>query len=181
MASRFDLRPDRIAIGGDSAGGNMAGVLPVLCRQRQGPALAGQILICPVTAYLGGTASYSSNATGFGLDASFMPWMWGQYLSSPQEGQDYRVALLRTPDLTHRPPALVITAEYDLLRDDGEQLAERLREARVPVLATRYSGMVHGFLDYRGLVQEGWDAIDEVARTLRRWFEIPDRFRSVTP
>ncbi|HLY76542.1 MAG TPA: alpha/beta hydrolase [Thermoplasmata archaeon] len=180
-ARRFDLRADRIAIGGDSAGGNMAGVLAVLSRQRRGPALAGQILICPVTAYVGDTPSYSSNATGFGLEASFMPWMWGQYLSSPQEGQDYRVALLRTPDLTHVPPALVITAEYDLLRDEGEQLVERLRAAAVPVHATRYRGMVHGFLDYRGLVQEGWDAIDEIARTLRRWFELPDPVRYVNP
>ncbi|MGA7846121.1 MAG: alpha/beta hydrolase [Thermoplasmata archaeon] len=168
-ARRFQLRPDRIAIGGDSAGGNMAAVLAVLTGYRRGPELMGQILICPVTAYTPDTPSYSTNGTGFGFEASFMPWMWDHYLTSPRQGQDYRVAVLRTPDLSHVAPALVITAEYDLLRDEGEQLADRLREAGVPTQATRYNGMIHGFLDYRGLVQEAGDAIDEIAGTLRRW------------
>lgn len=167
----FDLAIDGIAVGGDSAGGNMAAVLSVLARNRRGPSIAGQILICPVTAYFPGTPSYAANASGFGLDASFMPWMWAQYLSSPRQGEDPRVAPLRTPELSHVAPALVITAEYDLLRDEGEAFAERLRQAGVPTQATRYEGMIHGFLDYRGIVQEGWDAIDEIARTLRRWFK----------
>jgi acetyl esterase len=165
----FNLDRDRIAVAGDSAGGNMAAVLSVLTRDRQGPPLVGQILICPVTAYFPDTPSYTTNATGFGLDATFMPWMWEQYLASPKQGDDSRVAPLRTPDLARVAPALVITAEYDLLRDEGERLAERLREAGVPTQVTRYNGMIHGFLDYRGIVQEGWDAINEIARTLRRW------------
>jgi acetyl esterase len=168
----FDLARGRIAVGGDSAGGNMAAVLSVLSRDRGGPALAGQVLLCPVTRYLPDTPSYSTNASGFGLDASFMPWMWEQYLVSPNQGEDPRVAPLRTPDLSHVAPALVITAEYDLLRDEGEAFAERLRQAQVPTRATRYSGMIHGFQDYRGVVREGWDAIEEIARTLRQWFEV---------
>lgn len=170
-AQRFGLRPDQMAVGGDSAGGNLAAVLAVLARDRKGPPLSGQVLICPVTAYFPQTLSYSSNATGFGLDASFMPWMWDQYLASPQQGMDPRVAPLQTPDLSRVAPALVITAEYDILRDEGEQLAERLRAAGVPTQCSRYNGMIHGFLDYRGIVSEGWDAIDEIARTLQRWFE----------
>jgi acetyl esterase/lipase len=170
-ARRFGLRPDQIAIGGDSAGGNMAAVVAVLARDRGGPRLAGQLLICPVTAYFPNTPSYAANGVGFGLDASFMPWMWEQYLTSPAEGQDPRVAPLRTPDLSRLPPALVITAEYDLLRDEGEQYADRLREAGVPTQATRYAGMIHGFLDYRGIVREGWEALEEIATTVRRWFE----------
>ena len=170
-AKRFDLRADRIAIGGDSAGGNMSAVLAVTTRDRRGPPLVGQVLICPVTAYYPNTPSYTANGTGFGFEAAFMPWMWDQYLSSPRQGRDHRVAPLGTPDLSHLAPALVLTAEYDLLRDEGEQYAERLRQAGIPVQCTQYHGMVHGFLDYRGIAQEGWDAIIEIAKTLRNWYE----------
>jgi acetyl esterase len=97
--------------------------------------------------------------------------MWEQYLTSPKQGEDPRVAPLRTPELSYVAPALVITAEYDLLRDEGEAFAERLSPAGVPTQATWYNGMIHGFLDYRGIIREGWDAIEEVARTLRHWFE----------
>jgi acetyl esterase len=167
----FRLRPDRMAIGGDSAGGNMAAVLSVLARDRGGPALSGQLLICPVTACFPGTPSYAANATGFGLEAAFMPWMWTQYLTSKRQEEDPRVAPLRTSDLSHVAPALVITAEYDILRDEGEMFADRLRDAGVPTRSTRYKGMIHGFLDYRGIVREGWDAIEEIVLTVRRWLE----------
>lgn len=169
-AARFDLRPDRIAVAGDSAGGNMSAVLALDTRDRRGPALVGQVLVCPVTAYYPSTPSYAANAAGFGFEAAFMPWMWDQYLSSPRQGRDHRVAPLGNPDLSRVAPALVITAEYDLLRDEGEQYAERLSQAGVPVRSTRYAGMVHGFLDYRGIAQEGWDAIAEIAQTLQQWF-----------
>jgi acetyl esterase len=170
IARRFRLRSDQIAVGGDSAGGNMAAVLCVLARERKGPPLVGQVLICPVTAYLPDTPSYAAYGTGFGLDAAFMPWMWEQYLASPRQGQDPRVAPLRTPDLSGVPPALVITAEYDVLRDEGELFADRLRQAGIPTQATRYNGMIHGFPDYRGIVPEGRYAIEEIAATLHRWF-----------
>jgi acetyl esterase/lipase len=170
VQKRFNLDARHVAVGGDSAGGNMSAVVSVLTKYRRGPQLVGQVLICPVAAYYPDTASYSENATGFGFEASFMPWMWDRYLTSPRQGQDYRVAPLRTPDLTQVAPALVITAEYDLLRDEGEQYADRLRAAGVPTQSTRYKGMVHGFLDYRGIAQEGWDAVNEIAESLRRWF-----------
>jgi acetyl esterase len=169
-ARRFNLRRGKVAIGGDSAGGNMSAVLSVTSRDRGGPPLAGQLLICPVVAYLPKTDSYSANAAGYGLDATFMPWMWAQYLESSRQGADPRVAPLLTGDLHGVAPALVITAEYDILRDEGEQYADRLRAAGVPTRATRYNGVIHGFLDYRGLVPQGWQAIDEIATTLRNWF-----------
>jgi acetyl esterase/lipase len=168
-ARRFDLRPDEIVVGGSSAGGNMAAVLAVMTRDQAGPPLAGQVLIYPVTGYFPETLSYTENATGFGFDASFMPWMWEQYLASPKQGHDPRVAPLLTSNLAHVAPALVLTAEYDLLRDEGEQYAARLDQAGVPTQMTRYNGMIHGFLDYRGIVPEGWSGIEEVARTVRRW------------
>jgi acetyl esterase len=170
-ARRFDLRPGQIAVGGDSAGGTMSAVLAALTRDRHGPALWGQILICPVTAYQPNTPSYTENGTGFGFETSFMPWMWDQYLASPREGEDWRVAPLRIRDPSGLPPTLVITAEYDPLRDEGELFADRLRSGGVPTQSTRYAGMVHGFLDYRGIVREGGDALDEIAQTLRRWFD----------
>lgn len=169
VAERFGLRPDAIAVGGTSAGGNLAAVAAILARDGGGPRLSGQALIYPVTAHDPDTPSYRENAHGYGLEVEFMPWMWAQYLSAPEQGQDPRVAPLRTPDLQGVAPALVITAEYDLLRDEAEQFADRLREAGVPTRSTRYLGMVHGFIDYRGLCHEGWDALDEIAGCLRQW------------
>lgn len=171
-ARRFNFLPGEIAIGGDSAGGNMAAVLSAMTRDDHGPSLAGQVLICPVAGYYPNTPSYAANGTGFGLDASFIAWMWTQYLATPKQGHDPRVAPLLAPNLSHVAPALVITAEYDLLRDEGELYAARLQEAGVPTQMTRYNGMVHGFQDYRGIVPEGWAVIDEVARTLKRWFKM---------
>jgi acetyl esterase len=169
VARRLGVRHDQIVVGGDSAGGNMAAVLAGSDSVPRGPPLIGQILICPVTAYFPKTPSYTAYGAGYGLESGFISWMWEQYLDSPRQGEDPHVAPLRIPDLSHAPRALVITAEYDLLRDEGEQYADRLREAGVPTQSTRYDGVIHGFQDYRGLVQEGWDAIEEIAQTLRRW------------
>jgi acetyl esterase len=171
VGRRWNLDSGRVALAGDSAGGNMSAVVCVQARDRHGPRPRAQILIYPVTDYFPDTPSYRDNATGLGLDASFMPWMWAQYLRSPADGADPRVAPLRTRDLSALPPATVITAEYDILRDEGELFAGRLQEAGGAATVTRYAGMVHGFLDYRGIVREGWDAIDEVASALRRSFE----------
>lgn len=168
-AQRLELDRDRLAVGGTSAGGNLAAVASIMARDRGGPRLSGQVLIYPVTAHEPATPSYRDNAHDYGLDVAFMPWMWTQYLSSPREGSDPRVSPLQAPDVSRLPPALVITAEYDLLRDEAEEYGDRLRDAGVPMQCTRYLGMVHGFLDYRGLCHEGWDALDEVARGLRRW------------
>ncbi len=170
-AERLGLDGERLSVGGTSAGGNLAAVVSVLARDRGGPRLSGQLLIYPVTAHLPDTVSYRENAHGYGLESEFMPWMWAQYLSSPDQGSDPRVSPLVTTDVARLPPALVITAEYDLLRDEAEQYADRMRDAGVPTQCTRYLGMIHGFLDYRGLCHEGWDALDEVAGCLRRWRE----------
>lgn len=167
---RFELRSDQIAVTGTSAGGNMAAVLAAQWRATDGPRLVGQILVYPVTGYFPDTPSYRENARGFGLEAEFITWMWEQYLRSPSDGHDTRVVPLRQTHLSGLPPALVLTAEYDLLRDEAEEYARRLSDAGVRTRISRYQGMVHGFLDYRGIVQEGWDALDEIAGALRQWF-----------
>ncbi|MCI4360586.1 MAG: alpha/beta hydrolase, partial [Thermoplasmata archaeon] len=169
-AVRLQIDPGKIAVAGDSVGGNMAAVVCLLARERQGPAISAQVLICPVTAHEPDTPSYRENATGYGLEGSFMPWMWTQYLRGPEDAADPHVAPLRARDLGHLPPALGITAEYDLLRDEGEEYGERLRAAGVSAQVTRYPRMPHGFLDYRGLVDEAWDALDEIGAMLRGVF-----------
>jgi len=169
-AARLQIDPDRIAVAGDSVGGNMAAVVCVLSRDRGGPKISAQVLICPVTAYEPDTPSYREFAEGFGLSVSFMPWMWTQYLRGPEDAADPHVVPLRARDLARLPTALVITAECDILRDEGEEYGERLRAAGTQAQVTRYPRMPHGFLDYRGLVDEGWDALDEIGAMLRKTF-----------
>lgn len=170
VAARLGTDPTRIAVAGDSVGGTLAAVVSLLARERTGPKLAGQILICPVTAYYPETPSYAAYAKGFGFEATFMPWMWERYLRSPEDGKDPHVAPLNELDLAGLPPALVITAEYDFLRDEGEAYGRGLQDAGVPSQVTRYPGMPHGFIDYRGLADAGWDALDEIGAWLRARF-----------
>ena len=170
VAARLGTDPNSIAVAGDSVGGNLAAVVSLLARERSGPKLAGQVLICPVTAYFPDTPSYSANAKGYGFEGGFMPWMWERYLRTPEDGKDPHVAPLNEPDLSGLPPALVITAEYDLLRDEGEAYARGLRDAGVLTQATRYPGMPHGFIDYRGIADAGWDALDEIGAWVRARF-----------
>jgi acetyl esterase/lipase len=169
-AARLQIDPERIAVGGDSVGGTMAAITCVLARERGGPRISAQVLICPVTAYEPDTPSFREFATGFGLEASFLPWMWSQYLRGPADAADPHAVPMRNVDLSHLPPALVLTGECDLLRDEGEEYGERLRAAGVEAQITRYPRMPHGFLDYRGLVDEGWDALDEIGEMLRKVF-----------
>ncbi|HEY6237620.1 MAG TPA: TA0938 family protein [Thermoplasmata archaeon] len=164
---RLQSDPRRLIVAGDSVGGNMAAVVSLLTKELGGPKLAGQILICPVIDYFPQNASYREKAKGFGLDAEFFPWMWSQYLRTPDDGRDPHVVPALAADLSGLPPALVITAECDVLRDEGEQFADRLEASGVPVQASRYAGMIHGFIDYRGIVEEGWDALDEIGSWIR--------------
>src|SRR4051795_9380505 len=120
-AAEIGADPARIAIAGDSAGGNMAAVIALRLRDEGGPALCGQLLLYPVTDYhTPGTRSYEQNAEGYGLTRDTMKWFWDNYLSSPSEAAHPRASPLRAPDLSGLPPTLVVTAEYDPLRDEGE-------------------------------------------------------------
>jgi acetyl esterase len=111
----------RVAVAGDSAGGNMAAVTALRLRDEGGPALCGQLLLYPVTDYhTPGTPSYQENAEGYGLTRDTMKWFWDHYLSDPSEGAHPHASPLRAPDLSGLPPALLVTAEYDPLRDEGE-------------------------------------------------------------
>jgi acetyl esterase len=136
---------DRIAVGGDSAGGNLAAVVALMARDAGGPAIKYQALVYPVTHHNYETASYTENAEGYLLTKSSMVWFWGHYLRTEDDGRHHKASPILHESLANLPPALVITAEYDPLRDEGEAYAKKLKEAGVKVEAKRYDGQIHGF------------------------------------
>lgn len=161
-ASALGADPGRVIVAGDSAGGNLAAVTALRVRDEGGPGLAGQLLIYPVTDYYEpGTPSMTENAEGYGLTRAGMVWFWNHYLEDPKEGANPWASPLRAKDLGGLPPAMVVTAEYDPLRDEGEYYAERLREAGVPTRLKRWEGMNHGFFFWPGVVDRAGAAMDE--------------------
>jgi acetyl esterase len=169
-AASFNGDASRIAVGGDSAGGNLAAAVSLMARDRGEPALAFQLLVYPVTNRDFGTTSYEQNATGYLLSQDSMVWYWDHYLSDPADAANPYAAPMQAKDLSHLPAALVITAEYDPLCDEGEAYARRLQEAGVPTACTRYDGMIHGFFGMSALIDKGKQAIDEAASALRAAF-----------
>ncbi len=167
-AAELGADPARLVVAGDSAGGNLAAVTALRIRDEGGPLLCGQLLIYPVAGYhTPPTPSYLANADGYLLTRAMMIWFWGHYLNHPDEAGDPYAAPLAAPDLAGLPPALVITAEFDPLRDEGERYAERLHAAGVPAVFSRYDGMIHGFLLLTDLFDEGRRALDEAITWLK--------------
>ncbi|MFJ9447835.1 alpha/beta hydrolase [Kitasatospora sp. NPDC101235] len=151
------LEGDRIAVVGDSAGANLVAALTLLARERGDVPLAHQVLLYPVTDADFDTPSYHRFATGYFLHREHMRRFWDDYLPEPQRRKETTAAPLRASleQLVGLPPALVVTAEADVLRDEGEAYAARLRAAGVPVVSTRYQGVMHGFLLVGGLHPTG--------------------------
>jgi acetyl esterase len=166
-AASLDADATRLAVGGDSAGGNLAAVVALMARERQGPVLCFQLLIYPVTDCAFDTPSYSENAEGYFLTQGHMKWFWQQYLKDPSDGAHPHASPLRADDLGSLPPALCITAEFDPLRDEGEAYAARLREAGVAVTTSRYDGMFHGFFGMGLVLDRARDAVEEACAALR--------------
>ena len=167
-APRLGLDSARVAVGGDSAGGNLAAVMALLARERRGPRILLQVLIYPVTNHDFGTRSYRENATGYVLTTEDMRWFWRHYLAREEQGRETSASPFRAKSLADLPPALVITAGCDPLRDEGEAYAGRLRDAGVPVTLTQYPGMFHGFLRMTRILERARAALDEVAGALRK-------------
>jgi Esterase/lipase len=147
-ASTFGADGTRIAVAGNSVGGNMTAALTLLAKDRKGPKIAYQVLLIPATDASVDTDSYHEFSTGRFLPRAFMKYGWDQYAPDEQTRNNPYVSPLRASNdkLTGLPPALVITAENDPLRDEGEAYARKLKEAGVAVTATRYNGTIHDFV-----------------------------------
>ncbi|WP_210238533.1 alpha/beta hydrolase [Pseudalkalibacillus caeni] len=171
-AAEINGDPARIAVGGDSAGGNLAAVVALMAKDNGGPNLAYQMLIYPVTRHGFDTVSYVENADGYLLTKNSMIWFWDHYLRDESDGMNPYASPILAKDLTGLPPALVITAGFDPLRDEGEAYAEKLKNAGVPVEATRYDGMIHGFFWMPGILEQGRNAIDQAAKGLKDAFDM---------
>lgn len=161
--------PARIAVGGDSAGGNLAAAVTLLARDH-GPDLVHQLLVYPNTDYRADTPSRRENTDEALFNRKSVDWYWRHYLRTPEDGDSPLASPLRADTLAGLPPATVITAEYDPLRDEAEQYARRLREAGVPVELTRYSGLVHGFFTMSGVLDAAGHAVGYAAGRLRDAF-----------
>jgi acetyl esterase len=158
----------RIAVAGDSSGGNLVAALTLRLRDEGGRMPGFQVLICPALNYGFDTASYHELAEGFGLNRTEMMYYWDRYLADPADGASPYASPLRAEDLGGLPPALIITGGFDVLHDEAEAYAARLARAGVPVRLTRYSAMNHNFVLRAGMVEEGRRGLDEIAAALRR-------------
>ena len=169
-AAALGADPARLAVGGDSAGGNLAAVVCLRARDAGGPQIRYQLLIYPATDAAMRHESIARFAEGYVLTRSTMRWFYEQYLRSPDDAADWRVSPLVAPDLAGLPPALVMTAGYDPLCDEGDAYAERLAGAGVPVEHRRFSGQIHGFVTNGKIIRAAEAALDEAAAALkRRW------------
>jgi acetyl esterase len=167
-AARLGGDPERLAIGGDSAGGNIAAAAAILARDGNGPRIAFQLLIYPVTDLTSDTPSKRAFSKGYFLD--FMPFYIASYVGPNGDRRDPLASPLLHPDLSRLPPAFVLTAGYDPLRDEGQAYARRLGEAGVPGGHVCFEDMIHGFVSCRGLVSEADLALERCAAALRGAF-----------
>ncbi len=171
---KFNLDSSRLAVAGDSAGGNMATVMTIMAKQRKGPKISYQVLFYPVTDANFDTASYHEFASGYHLDRDTMKWIWDNYLPDEEARKEPTASPLQAPTdlLKDLPPALIITAEHDVLRDEGEAYARKLSDAGVPATGIQYLGMVHGFMLHDAFTDTPAtrEAIDLAGEKLREAF-----------
>lgn len=144
-ASSINGNASNLVVGGDSAGGNLSAVVSLISKEQNGPDIAGQVLIYPVTALGYDTGSYQEFQQGFGLDRDLMIWFGDYYINNDDDRKNKYVAPLLAEDLSYLPPAYVLTAENDVLRDEGLAYAERLKQAGVKVETIIEPGLVHGY------------------------------------
>ena len=167
VADLLGIDARRLAVGGDSAGGNLAAVVALLARDAGAPAIAFQALLYPVTDLSAESRSYNDFADGYMLTRDSMRWFAAQYLAGKDEAMDWRASPLRAATLSGLPPALIVTAGFDPLRDEGEAYARRLRDAGVRVDYACYGGMLHGFVGMGRLLDSGNRAVSHIAASLR--------------
>jgi acetyl esterase len=166
-AGRLGVDTRLLAVGGDSAGGNLAAVVALMARDAGAPSIACQVLLYPVTNVGTETQSYRDFADGYLLTRDSMRWFFDHYLASSDQAADWRVSPLRAGSLAGVAPALVVTAGFDPLRDEGEAYAQALRAAGVSVDYICYGGMIHGFVPMGRLIDTGNRAVSHIAGSLR--------------
>jgi acetyl esterase len=179
-AASLGADPDRIGVHGDSAGGNLAAVAALLARDAGGPQLRLQSLVYPVTDYALTGDSYDKYASGYGiLTKQAMVWFRDHYLRRPEDASDWRASPIRAANLAGVAPAIVITAECDVLHDDGERYADALRRAGVPVEYKEFPGMIHAFFGMVPAVDDAMNAQRIIWAAFRRAFAHARERRSV--
>ena len=163
----------RLVVAGDSAGGCLAAVTALRIRDEGGPALQGQLLWYPVTDYPSApSGSYAAYGCGYGLTCEGMQWFWDQYLAEPALASHPHASPLRMDTTVGLPSTYLMVAEFDVLRDEGEAFAQRLRDSGVETLSRCQAGMNHGFLKYTGVIEEADAAIADACVWLRRVLQI---------
>jgi acetyl esterase len=166
-AKKLGIDPERLCVGGDSAGGNLSAVVALHARDHGGPLLAGQVLIYPATDFSMRHASHSEPETSVLLTHSVIRWFRDHYLSGAQDADDWRASPARAETLAGLPPAFVVTAGADPLRDEGDEYARRLADAGVPVVHRTYPGQFHGFFTMGKLLPQA----DVVVRQIADWLK----------
>jgi len=175
-AAELGGRPGRLAVGGESAGGGLAAVVAMMARDRGGPDVGYQVLLYPMLAPARGTpfASYDVNGQDYLLTKRAMEWFWDHYLAREADGLDPYASPLQATSLADLPPALVVTAEFDPLRDEGIAYAQGLAAAGVDAEHLAYDGAIHGFLVMSGRMDHGMQVIDDIASRMRARFAASD-------
>src|SRR5580704_5432910 len=166
-AKGLGIDASRLMIGGDSAGGNLAAVVAISARDGSGPAIAGQVLIYPAVDFAMKHPSHSEPETSILLTHSAIKWFTGLYLNGPADGDDWRASPARAATLAGLPPAYVLTAGADPLRDEGDEYAKRLKEAGVAVTYRHFPGQFHGFFTMGKLLNQANIAASEIATWLK--------------
>jgi acetyl esterase len=166
-AAELGVDASKLAVGGDSAGGNLAAVVALQARDAGGPKIALQLLNYPVTDVGAETQSYRDLADGYMLTREGMRWFIAHYLGKPQDAEDWRASPIRAKSFEGVAPALIITAGYDPLRDEGDAYAQKLRAAGVSVDHVTFGGMIHGFIPMGKLIETGNRAVTLIADSLR--------------
>jgi len=176
-AAALGIDPARLAVAGDSAGGNLAAVVAITARERSAPALAMQVLVYPTTDFAAETDSISRFAAGYLLTRESIRWVKRTYLRDEHDALDWRASPFRADDFSRLPAAYIITAGFDPLRDEGRAYAERLAQAGVAVTHECFEGQVHGFLVMGGAIAAAGHAIQRIGQTLRMQFGTTPRLR----
>ena len=170
-AGSIGADPSRIVVAGDSAGGNLAAVVSLMARDRRGPRISFQVLLYPGTNGREESASARRNGEGYLLTRKMMDFFTAQYLRSDADRTNPYFAPMKAPDHSGLPPAMVITAEYDPLLDEGEGYASKLRDAGVPVEYHMVESTIHGFVTFYQTIDSGRKMLTQIAQTLRRHFQ----------